>query len=119
MLSKPRILLLDVETLPNLAYVWGKYEQNVIEYKQESCLATFAYKWLDEDKVFVRGLPNYSGYKRGSYNDKKLVTDLWKLLDAADVVVAHNGDAFDVRVCNYRFIVNGLMPPSPYKTVDT
>lgn len=116
---KLRILFLDIETFPNVAYVWGKYDQNVIEFKQESCLATFAAKWLDEEKVFAYSLPDYSGYRPNSYNDKRLVITLWKMLDEADIVIAHNGDAFDVRVCNARFIHYGLKPPSPFKTVDT
>jgi hypothetical protein len=116
---RPRILFLDIETFPNVAYVWGKYDQNVIEFLQESCMASFVAKWLGEDEIIVKGLPDYKGYKAGSYNDKKLVADLWKLLDEADIVVAHHGDAFDVRVCNARFLVHGMTPPSPFKTVDT
>lgn len=116
---QPRILLLDIETFPNVAYVWGKYDQNVIRFKREGCLATFVAKWLGEKKIISRALPDYPGYKPGSYDDRKLAADLWKLLDEADIVVAHNGDAFDVRVCNSRFILHGLNPPSPFKTVDT
>lgn len=114
----PKILFLDIETLPNVSYTWGKYEQNVIAFERERCLATFAAKWSDGE-VFAKALPDYWSYKPGSYDDKGICADLWKLLDDADVVVAHNGDQFDVRVINARFIVNGLGPPSPYKTVDT
>jgi hypothetical protein len=117
-LPKPKILFIDVETFPNIAYVWGKYDQNVIRFLQEGCIATFAAKWAGE-KVFSRALPDYKGYKGGSYDDKKLVEDLWRLLDEADIVVAHNGDDFDVRVIRGRFVCHGLVPPSPFKTVDT
>lgn len=27
--KKPKILFFDIETAPNLGYVWGRYEQNV------------------------------------------------------------------------------------------
>jgi hypothetical protein len=118
MADKPKILFLDIETFPNVAYVWGKYDQNVIRFKREGCLASFAAKWEGEE-VFARALPDYRGYKAGSYNDKKLTQDLWKLLDEADIVIAHNGDQFDIRVINARFIQHGLKPPSPFKTVDT
>lgn len=113
-----KILFLDVETFPNIAYVWGKYEQNVLKYTQQTCIATYSAKWLGEP-VFGKSLPSYAGYKAGSYNDKKLVQDIWKLLDEADIVIAHNGDDFDIRVCKARFIFHGLNPPSPFKTVDT
>jgi len=114
----PKILFLDIETFPNIAYVWGKYDQNVIRFLKEGCIATYAAKWAG-GKVFSKSLTSYKGYKPGSYDDKKLVEDLWKLMDEADIVVAHNGDDFDLRVIRARFIYYGLKPPSPVKTVDT
>jgi hypothetical protein len=117
-MAHAKLLFLDIETLPNLGFCWGKYEQNIIEFTQERCLATVAYKW-EGQPVRCLSLPDYKGYHAGSYDDAALARDVWKLLDAADIVVAHNGDQFDVRVLNARFIVNNLAPPSPYKTVDT
>jgi hypothetical protein len=115
---KAKILFLDIETLPNISYTWGKYEQNVIDFHQEWCLATFAAKWLG-GKVFSKGLPDYPGYKPWSYDDSKLAADLWKLFDEAEVIIAHNGDQFDIKKANARFLLHHLEPPSPYKTVDT
>jgi len=34
-------------------------------------------------------------------------------------VIGHNGDKFDVKKTNARFIAHGMNPPSPYKTIDT
>lgn len=115
----PKILFLDIETFPNIGYVWGKYDQNVIRYTQQSCIATFVAKWLGDGKIMSKALPDYKGYAAGSYNDKAIVKDLWKLLDEADVIVAHNGDQFDVKVIVGRFLIHGMLPPSPFKTVDT
>jgi hypothetical protein len=117
--NRPRVLFLDIETFPNIAYVWGKYQQNVIRYKQETCLATYAAKWLGESEVFAKALCDYTGYRAGSYSDIKLVKDLWALVNEADIIVAHNGDAFDIKVCQARFIFHGLRPPKPFKTIDT
>jgi hypothetical protein len=119
MKNRPRILLLDTETFPNKAYVWGKYDQNVIRFTQETCLAMFGAKWLGESGVIIKGLNDYKGYRAGSYDDKSLVTELWTLLNEADIVIAHNGDQFDVKVCQARFIFHGMKPPKPFKTVDT
>ena len=33
--SKAKILYYDIETAPNLSYVWGQYEQNVIAHVSE------------------------------------------------------------------------------------
>lgn len=116
--SAARILFYDVETFPNIAYTWGKYDQNVIRFKQETCIATFAAKWAT-GPVIAKALPDYEHYVPGSYDDKELVQDLWKLFDEADIVVAHNGKSFDTKVAQGRFIFHGLVPPAPFKQVDT
>lgn len=75
-------------------------------------------KWLDDKKVISRALPDYK-YDHKKPCDKKILQDLWNLLDEADVVVAHNGFKFDRRKANARFLIHGMTPPSPYKMVDT
>lgn len=118
-LSKPRILVYDIEITPSLGYVWGKWKQNVIEFDQEWYMMSFAYKWLDERKTHVHALPDYKTYKKDPEDDSELVRALWELFNEADVVIAHNGDKFDQKKSNARFITHGLTPPSPYRTVDT
>lgn len=114
-----KILFLDIETAPSLGWVWGKWEQNVIDFKKDWYMLSFAYKWAHEDKVQVKALPDYAGYDRHTESDKALAKDLWKLLDEADIVIAQNGDKFDIPKINTRFLIHGLQPPTPYKTVDT
>lgn len=111
-------LFLDIETSPNLAYVWGMWEQNVIEFEREWYVMCFSAKWENGEHI-TKGLPDYRGYKKGSEDDEKLVKELWHLLDKADMVVAHNGDQFDLKKINARFSFYNLTPPAPYKTVDT
>jgi len=106
-----RVLLLDIETSPNLGWTWGKWEQNVIEFVKEWEILSFAAKWLGGMTVIVE--------RRHGRSDKSLCKSLHKLLEEADCVVAHNGDRFDVRKINARFLKHRLTPPSPYKTVDT
>lgn len=117
--QQPKILIIDIETFPNIGYIWGKYDQNVIRYTQQKCIATFSAKWLGEKKMISKALPDYAGYTPKSYDDRGIVEDLWKLFDEADVVVAHNGDEFDIKFCQARFIFHGMQPPSPIKSVDT
>jgi len=110
---KPKVLFFDIETAPNLAYVWGKYEQDVIAFVNEFHLLSFAYKWLGSDKVYCETIKGQGG------DDRKLAKKLRDLLDQADVVVAHNGDAFDIKKARARFVFHGLKPPSQFATVDT
>lgn len=119
MAKKPKILFFDIETMANLGYVWGKWEQDVIQFKEHWYFLSFAYKWLGEKKTYVCSLPDYPVYKKDKTNDYQLVKALWKLFDEADVVVAHNGASFDVKKANAKFIKHGLKPPRPYKVVDT
>jgi hypothetical protein len=102
-----------------LAYAWEMYETNLIEVVKDTYMLSFAYKWLGESTVHAVGLPDFPGYTRDKENDKALVTRLWELMNDADIIVAHNGDAFDIKKANTRFIIHRLPPPEPSKTIDT
>lgn len=117
--SSLKILLLDTENSPNLSYVWGHYEQNVIKHVKEKHLLSFSYQWLGEKKITTKALCDYKGYEKDKDDDLYLILDLHKLFDEADIIIAHNGDAFDIKMANEAFIRNGLPPPSPYRTIDT
>ncbi len=117
--SNPRIALFDIETAPNLSYVWGHYEQNVLDVDRPWHILCFAYKWLGEKKIHTKGLCDYKGYGKHKNDDSHLVKDLWRLFDEADIIIAHNGDAFDIKKARARFITQGLPPNSPFKSIDT
>ena len=117
--QRPKILLYDIETRPSLGYTWGAWQQNVIEFKEDWSLLSFSAKWFGEKKIYTYALPDFKSYKRDKANDKALIKKLWGFLDEAEIVVAHNGRAFDTRKTNARFLVHGLRPPSPYKIIDT
>jgi hypothetical protein len=109
---KNRILYLDIETTANKGWTWGKFEQNVIKFEEEYNLLCFAYKW-EGGKTQVVGLNDFKG------NHLRLVIELRKILDEAELICGHNLDRFDLRMANTFIIKYGLTPPSPYKTIDT
>jgi hypothetical protein len=119
MKTPAKIAFVDLETAPSLGWVWGKWEQNVIDFQRDWYILSYAVKWAHEKKIHVKGLIDYPGYENDVENDEKLVSDLWAVFDEADILVAHNGDNFDIVKANTRFILHKLSPPSPYKTVDT
>jgi uncharacterized protein YprB with RNaseH-like and TPR domain len=82
-------------------------------------MLSFAYKWKGEDKVHFHGLPNYKTFKKNKEDDSELLEDLAALMDEADILIAHNGDRFDIRKARARFLMQGLKPPSPSKSIDT
>lgn len=114
-----KILLFDVETAPNLSYVWGRWEQNILSVSEHWYMICFAYKWLGEKKTYVYSLPDFKTYKKDPVNDELLITKLWELFDQAEIIIGQNLDAFDIKKSNARFIKHGLEPPSFYKTIDT
>ncbi|AJT60732.2 putative exonuclease [Citrobacter phage CVT22] len=114
-------LIIDIETAPELAYVWGRWRQNVApnQVVQRSYMLSWAAKRLGSDEVFADALPFYGDYKAGDVNDYNIVKSLWELLDKADIVIAHNAIKFDLAYANTRFAFHGLGMPSPYKVIDT
>ena len=114
-----RILTFDIETAPNLGYTWAFYEQDVIKIVRPWYVLTVGYKWLNEKQAHVLSLPDYSLFKKNIQDDKELIKDFWELLDKADIVVTQNGDNFDIKKLNTRFLVHGLPPPSDFKSIDT
>lgn len=113
-----KVLIFDIETAPNTSYTWGKWEQNVIEFVQESYMLCYAYQWLG-GKTKVVALPDFNNYKKDKTDDSALTKSLWELFDEADIIMGHNGDAFDIKYANGRFLINKLPPPSNYQTIDT
>lgn len=118
-MKKSRVLVYDIETSPNLAYVWGKWQQDVIKYEDEWHILCFAYKWLDEKKTHVVALDDFKEYKKDPTSDVMVVAALWKLFDEADVVIAHNGNSFDQKKSQARMLYHSFPPPSPYRQIDT
>ena len=117
--NSPRVLFIDIETHPIEAAIWNLYEANAVWVIRDTFILSFAIKWLGDRSVTTYALPDYSLHKRDKKNDKSLVRELWRLLDEADIVIAHNGDRFDIKKIKSRMAVHGLPPPSPFKTVDT
>lgn len=117
--GQPAVLFYDIETAPALAWMWGAYQQNIIAIEQDWYMLSFAYKWQGGDKVRFVGLNEAPEFRPDSANDEWLVRHLHQAFDAADLIVAHNGDKFDKRKANARFLYHGMAPPSPYQTVDT
>lgn len=119
MKEEPKILTLDIETTPIVAYTWGpKYETNLIEFIEHTQVLSFSAKWLN-GKQITKGQIDFKGYKKNRVDDKELVKTMRDLLDNADIVVSQNGISFDHKVLNARFIKHNLTPPSPYKMIDT
>jgi hypothetical protein len=107
-----RILLVDIETAPNISYVWGLWDQNISHEQlvESSYILCWSAKWLGEKKVYFE-----SAEKQTRLG---VLTPIHALLGDADVVIHFNGTKFDIPILNREFVKQGLPPPAPYKQID-
>lgn len=104
-----KILTLDIETAPSLAYVWSLWKETVPidRVVASSEMLCWAAKWRGEKTM-----------KFADRRDPEMVKQIYALVDEADAVVHYNGNSFDMPVLNKEFILADLPPPAPYKNID-
>lgn len=107
-----KVLVIDIETSPNLAHVWGLWNQNVSlsQLRESTRVIAFAAKWVGERKT--------SFFSDHSDGHQAMIEAAHALLDQADVVVHYNGRRFDIPHLNREFLLAGLTPPAPFAQVD-
>ena len=106
------ILLLDIETAPNLGYFWRIWKENIgtNQIVNNGHVLSWAAKWLgNRDMMFG------ARWKDG---ERPMLARVHHLLNEADIVVHYNGKSFDIPTLNKEFILHDFPPPAPYKQVD-
>ncbi len=115
----PKILLLDIETAPIEAYVWGLWDNNVAlnQIQSDWHVLSWAAKWLDDpdSKIMYMSQRNARNMK----DDRTILKAIWKLMDQADIIIYQNGRSFDQKKLQARFVLLGMDPPSSFKNIDT
>lgn len=113
-----KTLLLDIETLPIEARVWGTYKQNInpVQIQKDWSILCWSAKWLFDSKAFGEVVSPKEAIAR---EDKRILPRVWNLMNEADIIVWQNGDNFDRKKLNTRFLLAGFPPPMYYKSVDT
>ena len=112
MLVQTKTLLLDIETAPNKAYVWGLFDQNIApnQVEESGYVLCWSARWLGQSKTFFQ-----SRQRQGA---KPMLKPIHELLDEADSVVHYNGLKFDIPTLQKEFLKEGFAPPAPFKQVD-
>jgi hypothetical protein len=67
-------------------------------------------KWVGEPETIFSSIHMTS--------KKKMLKEMYKLLEEADAVVTYNGKSFDTKILNKEFALQGWGPPAPYKHID-
>ena len=110
-----RVLIYDIETSYNIVSSWRVgYNINISPENilKERAIICVSYKWLGEDKVY-----NLTWDKNQS--DEFLLEQFIEVLNEADLIVAHNGDRFDLKWIKTRAIKHGLKMLVDYPQFDT
>lgn len=108
-----KMLFYDLEVSREIVAGYGnKWDFKVVKTLRHQELMCFAYKWAGENKIHYVSRHDFKTYR-------ELVQFLADLQDTADVIVAHNANKFDNKMSNRLFVKENVLPPSPYKTVDT
>ena len=103
--------------------VWGLQHNDWIapeNLQQERFIICASWKVLGEDEVdSVSILDNRKLFKSDPHNDKHVVETLHKMLSAADVIIHHNGNSYDLKFTETRMLFHGLPPLPPIQKIDT
>ena len=124
-MREPRIVLWDIETVQNLVASFVLYSRGGLSLPhrnvvQERYIVTASWKVLNEPKVqSVSVLDDPKRFKTSPSDDRYVCEQLHTMLSSADVIVAHNGDDFDIRWTEGRMLKHGLEPLPPILKVDT
>lgn len=114
-MAKPKILYVDIETAPLVAYAWSTKNVDISldQIIRPTSLLCFGYAFDDDtvDVIHSRGKLDGPAFKQ-------MVKKAHEVLSEADFVVHFNGTTFDVPRLNTEFIRLGLPPPPPFAQVD-
>ena len=120
------ILVFDIETAPEANWTWGRFKTNTIGNLRPDYMLSFAYTWYGSGAYHFIGQQDNPAYipdnlygKPRPTQDRWVVSRLWHLMDMADVLVAHNGDKFDIPYAQGRFRYYDLAPTRQFASVDT
>jgi len=115
---RAKILLFDIETSPMELYSFSLFKPafSTVKIIRDWHIISWAAKWLFEPDIYSDIITPKEIINQ---DDKRVCKSLWKLIDEADIVIAHNGDNFDLKKINTRFLLHKMPPPSSYYSIDT
>jgi DNA polymerase elongation subunit (family B) len=117
--NTPKILIFDIETAPNLAYCWSMFMNNTSLLNMQLSdwfILTHSSKWLFDKEVMSSKI---TPEEVANEDDRRIVQELWDLLDEAQIILGHNIKKFDIKKINARFLKHKMGLPSPYQVIDT
>lgn len=111
---KPRVLLLDIETKPAIAYTFGIRDQHITHKQlvpdQFGGIICVGLQWLGEKRVTV-----FSDWKHGH---REMLEAVHAEMSVADALMGFNHVSFDLPRLQGEFLMAGMEPPPPPTNID-
>lgn len=120
--SGKKILVWDIENLPNRGYFFRTYDTTIPNQfvSKTHSIISIAYKFIGDKQTSVISLADFpKEYAKDTYNDKKVVEAFSEVYNSADYIVAHYGDRHDTPMLHTRLLLNNLPPLRNVQTIDT
>jgi len=112
------VVIFDIETLPLKSYTWGVWKQNIspVQLIDDWVMLSWASKDLMRGEIRSQIMTPKEALAR---DDKRISEGLWTEFDRANILIGHNATDFDVPKAKTRFLFHGMLPPSPFRIIDT
>lgn len=116
-LEKPlKVLIYDIETSYNIVKSWRVgwnmtiHPEDILHERSIICVS---WKWLGQKEVY-----NLS-WNKATQSDAYLLEAFIEVLNQADLIVAHNGDRYDLKFIKTRALLHGIPMRIDYNQFDT
>jgi predicted RNA-binding Zn-ribbon protein involved in translation (DUF1610 family) len=113
-----KLLFYDIETAPLLGWFWQLKQDYIAPemVEQDWFMLCWSAKWSDSPDVISKVL---TPAEAKAENDRRIIGGLGDLIRKADIIVAHNGNAFDAKMLNTRLVYHGFEPVGQTQMIDT
>jgi len=107
-----KIAVVDIETAPALAYVWGLFKQNIAinQLVAPGRVTMVGIKFVGDKEYHI--------FDEHMYGPDVMWYHVRKLLTEADAVVTYNGDHFDLPKINGELLRYNMAPLPPMTSID-
>lgn len=112
-------LFLDIETAPDISATFGRFKTNISSsqvIKEGGWIISIAWAWGLTGEIQSNKLTSDEAINA---NDTRLLYVLYDLFEDANVVIAHNGDNFDIPSIRARCVIQNVPAFKKVKTIDT
>jgi len=118
-MSEPKIIVWDIETLPNLDKAmdnWCRMREFMTINADMSTMICSGWKILGQKPTHCINAWDFPSWKKDVNDDKALCEAAYDVLKDADAIITHYGKGFDFKFIQTRLLINGLPTLDP-KTI--